>query len=273
MHYENLTYEAQENGVGIITLNRPRRANAMSQSMLKELEILCSRLERDDSLKCVVVTGAGTAFSAGFDLKDQADAMPQGVAQWVPLLETDFKGIMSFWNLSKPSVAAVNGPALAGGFELMLGCDLSVASETATFGEPELKFGAGIVSMLLPWFVGPKIAKEIIYTGEDSLSASRALSLGLINKMVPAKQVLSEAIKLATRIAQMDPMVLGRTKLALNRTYEIMGMQNALRAALDIDIMIEGEGSQLKRDFLQIVREGGLGKALAWREDRYASQR
>lgn len=270
MHYENLTYETRTDGVGVVTLNRPRRANAMSQSMLKELEALCSRLDSDENLRCVVVTGAGPAFSAGFDLKDQADAMPQGVAQWVPLLEADFKGIMSFWSLSKPSIAAVNGPALAGGFELMLGCDMSIASETATFGEPELKFGAGIVSMLLPWFVGPKIAKEIIYTGEDGLTAVRALSLGLVNKVVPPDRVLPEAMALAARVAQMDPMVLGRTKQALNRTYEIMGMQRALRAALDIDIMIEGEGSQLKRDFLRIVRDEGLGKALAWRENRYA---
>jgi enoyl-CoA hydratase len=272
MHYENLLYDVREDGIGIVTFNRPKRANAMSQPMLKELENLCGRMEQDKSLKCIIVTGAGPAFSAGFDLKDQAEAMPQGVADWVPLLEADFKGIMSFWNLSKPSIAAVNGPALAGGFELMLGCDLAIASETAVFGEPELKFGAGIVAMLLPWFVGPKVAKEMIYMGEDTLSAARALELGLVNRVVPAAEVMPAAIEQARKLAQMDPMVLGRTKLALNRTYEIMGMQRALRAALDIDIMIEGEGSQLKRDFLQEVRREGLGKALAWREARYAAR-
>jgi len=271
MTYENLLFDVPEDGIGVITFNRPRRANAMSQDMLKELDDLCVRIERDPALKCVVVTGAGPAFSAGFDLKDQADAMPQGVAQWVPLLEADFKGIMAFWNLSIPSVAAVNGPALAGGFELMLGCDLAIATDTAVFGEPELKFGAGIVSMLLPWFVGPKIAREMIYLGEDSLSAERALTLGLINKITSAENLMDTAMQHARRLAQMDPMVLRRTKQALNRTYELMGMTNALRAALDIDIMIEGEGSQLKRDFLQVVRKEGLGKALAWREARYAT--
>ncbi len=271
MHYESLLYETIGDGIGIVTFNRPKHANAMSQSMLKELEHLCGQMEQDKDLKCVIVTGSGPAFSAGFDLKDQAAAMPQGVAEWVPLLESDFKGIMSFWNLSKPSIAAVNGPALAGGFELMLGCDLTIAADTAVFGEPELKFGAGIVALLLPWFVGPKIAREMIYMGEDNLSAHRALDLGLINKITPASDVLDTALSYARRIVQMDPMVLGRTKQALNRTYEIMGMQHALRAALDIDIMIEGEGSQLKRDFLQVVRSDGLGKALAWREARYAT--
>jgi enoyl-CoA hydratase len=271
MHYESLLYDIHEGGIGVVTFNRPRRANAMSQSMLKELEHLCVRMEQDRDLRCVIVTGAGPAFSAGFDLKDQADAMPQGVADWIPLLEADFKGIMSFWNLSKPSIAAVNGPALAGGFELMLGCDLAIAADTAVFGEPELKFGAGIVALLLPWFVGPKVAREMIYMGEDSLSAQRALELGLVNKITPAADVFDTAMTYARRLAQMDPMVLGRTKQALNRSYELMGMQQALRAALDIDIMIEGEGSQLKRDFLQVVRRDGLGQALAWREARYAT--
>lgn len=105
----------------------------MSQHMLREMKDVCRVLDADDEVRCVVVTGAGSAFSSGFDLKDQADAMPSGVGDWVPLLEADFEGIMSFWNLSKPSVAAVNGPALAGGFELMMGCDLAITVETAVF--------------------------------------------------------------------------------------------------------------------------------------------
>ncbi len=270
MNFETIAYESPERGIGVVAFNRPRTANAMSQHMLREMDDLCATLARDQDLRCVIVTGAGRAFSSGFDLKDQAQAMPTGVADWVPLLEADFKAIMSFWNLPLPSIAAVNGPALAGGFELMLACDLAVASEDAVFGEPELKFGAGIVAMILPWFVGPKIAKEMIYTGEDQITARRALELGLVNQVVPAAHVMSTAMGLARKLAQMDPMVLRRTKMAINRSYEIMGMQAALRAALDIDIMIEGEGSQLKRQFLQVVRDEGLGKALAWREARVA---
>lgn len=268
MDYESIAYDSRDGGIGVVTFNRPRAANAMSQRMLQELDDLCTRLARDEDLKCVIVTGAGPAFSSGFDLKDQAIAMPNGVADWIPLLEADFKGIMSFWNLPKPTIAAVNGPALAGGFELMLACDLAVASDDAVFGEPELKFGAGIVAMILPWFVGPKVAKEIIYTGEDKITARQALDLGLVNHVVPAADVMDAAMELASKLTHMDAMVLQRTKMAINRSYEIKGMQAAMRAALDIDIMIEGEGSQLKRDFLQIVRDQGLGKALAWREAR-----
>lgn len=268
MNWETLTFDKPEQGIGLVTFNRPRRANAISQHMLKELDDVCSAIAADDDVRCVVVTGSGNAFSAGFDLRDQADAMPSGVKEWVPLLEADFKGIMQFWNLGKPSVAAVNGPALAGGFELMMGCDLAVAVESATFGEPELKFGAGIVAMILPWYVTPKVAKGVIYTGEDSISARQALEWGLINKIVEPDQLMPEAMAVARKLARMDPMVLQRTKQALNRTYEIMGMKDALRSALDIDIMIEGEGTDLKRGFLKVVREEGLAKALAWREQR-----
>lgn len=268
--YDTLLFDTPADGIGLLTLNRPSRANAMSQHMLRELEQLCARIKQDSTLRVVVVTGAGAAFSSGFDLKDQAESMPSGVRDWVPLLEADFKGIMSFWELPQATVAAVNGPALAGGFELMLACDLAVASEDAVFGEPELKFGAGIVSMLLPWFVGPKVAKGIIFTGEDKIPAAEALRLGFVNQIVPSEEVHPRALALARTLARMDPMVLQRTKAAVNRSYEIMGMKAALRAALDVDIMIEGEGSQLKRDFLGRVREEGLEKALAWRERKFA---
>lgn len=272
MTWDTLVYDKPEDGVAVLTFNRPRRANAMSQHMLREMDSVCQEIAKDDEVRCVIVTGAGSAFSSGFDLKDQADAMPSGVADWVPLLEADFKGIMSFWNLPKPSVAAVNGPALAGGFELMMGCDLAVAVDSAVFGEPELKFGAGIVAMLLPWYVTPKIAKGVIYTGEDTISAQQALEWGLINKVVGADELMGEAFAMARKLARMDPMVLQRTKMAVNRSYEIMGMQAALRSALDIDIMIEGQGTDLKRGFLKVVREEGLGKALAWREARLAGK-
>ncbi len=270
MTWDTLVYDKPEDGIAVLTFNRPRRANAISQHMLREMDSVCQEIARDDGVRCVIVTGAGSAFSSGFDLKDQADAMPSGVADWVPLLEADFKGIMSFWNLPKPSVAAVNGPALAGGFELMMGCDLAVAVDSAVFGEPELKFGAGIVAMLLPWYVTPKVAKGVIYTGEDTISAQQALEWGLINKVVGADELMDEAFAMARKLARMDPMVLQRTKMAVNRSYEIMGMQAALRSALDIDIMIEGQGTDLKRGFLKVVREEGLGKALAWREARLA---
>ena len=160
--------------VGRITLNRPERTNALNQVMLDEIGAALDGAERDADIGAVVVRGAGSAFSSGFDLKDQMQARPSGVGQWRPILSKDFDTVMRFWHCPKPTIAAVRGPCLAGACELALACDMTVAADDAFFGEPELKFGAGIVVMLLPWIVGPKLAKEIILLGQDRIPAARA---------------------------------------------------------------------------------------------------
>ena len=254
--------------VGLITLNRPDRMNAMDQQMLADLADVLDRAEADPDTRAVVVTGAGKGFSSGFDLKAQAANTPQGVEQWRPALRRDFDTVMRFWHLDKPTVAAVHGPALAGACELAMACDITVAAEGASFGEPELKFGAGIVVMILPWVVGPKLAKEIILTGEDAVPARRAYEMGMINRVVPDGTHLDEAMAIARRIASFDRPLVSETKRAINRTFELMGMGEALEAALDIDLLIEGQGMETKRLFLEIVRNEGLRAALAWRDKR-----
>jgi enoyl-CoA hydratase len=176
---------------------------------------------------------------------------------------------MRFWHSSKPTIAAVRGYCLAGGCELALACDLTLAADDAIFGEPELKFGAGIVVMLLPWLVGPKLAKELILTGADRIPAQDALRIGLINRVLPAAELEPAAVKLARHIAVIDPMLVKRTKRAINRTFEIMGMMEALESALDIDLAIEGQGSEDKRQFMEIARRDGLRAAFAWRDARF----
>ncbi len=253
--------------VALITLNRPERLNAIDQPMLDELQSACDRAEADDAVGAVVLTGAGKAFSSGFDLQAQAAATPQGVSEWRPVLRRDFDAAMRFWHLSKPTVAAVHGPALAGACEMSMACDVTVAAEDAVFGEPELKFGAGIVVMLLPWIVGPKRAKEIILLGLDRISAEEARAMGLVNRVVPVWRDVEEALALARRMAGMDRTLMRETKRAINRGYELIGMGAALEAALDIDTLIEGEGMPTKRRFLEIARSDGL-RARPWRGAR-----
>lgn len=254
--------------VGLITLNRPERLNAMDQAMLIELDAVLDRAEADADTGAVVVTGAGKGFSSGFDLKAQAAETPEGVEQWRPVLRRDFDTVMRFWHLSKPTIAAVHGPALAGACELAMACDITIASENATFGEPELKFGAGIVVMILPWIVGPKIAKEIILTGEDALPARRAYEIGMVNRVVAEGSHLDEALAVARRIAALDRTLVAESKRALNRSFELMGMGEALEAALDIDLAIEGQGMETKRLFLEVARRDGLRAAIDWRDKR-----
>ena len=270
MEFETITVDRQD-AVWLLTLNRPNRLNAMNQKMLSELQAACEIIEADPSCRVVVVTGAGKAFTPGFDLQDQAANTPHGTLAWRPVLQRDFDSVIRFWNLKKPTIAAVKGAALAGGCELAMACDITIAGASATFGEPEVKFGAGIVVMLLPWIVGPKKAKEIAFLGKDQLSAEEACNIGMVNQVVPDDKVLSTALEAARAIAVVDPMVIRRTKQQINETMEIAGMNRALKRSLEIDLELEGEGSVDKKGFLRELREGGLRSALAWRDRRFGT--
>ena len=272
MSFQTILYEKLEH-VALITLNRPERLNAINQTMLSELQTACDVIERDNDIRAVVLTGAGRTFSSGFDLKEQAETAPTGIDVWRPILKEDFKGIMRFWYLSKPTIAAVRGHALAGAFEMTLACDMTIAAEDSVFGEPELKFGAGIVALLLPWHTGPKQAKELLLTAHDQIDAERALALGLINKIVTTGQEVSAALKFARRMARMNPDLMSQTKAAINRTYQIMGLDEALAMALDVDLLIEGVGTDDKREFLARTRKDGLRSAIVWRDSRIEDER
>lgn len=255
--------------VGRITLNRPERTNAINGTMLSELRSALDLCEGDATVRAVVVRGAGNAFSSGFDLKEQMERRPTGVAQWRPILRKDFDVPMRFWHLSKPTIAAVRGPCLAGACELALACDMTIAAEDAFFGEPELRFGAGIVVMIFPWIVGPKVAKEIILMGQDRISAVRAREIGMINRVVPSADIDETALNMARHIGAIDPALVRETKRSINRSIEARGMLEALEAALASDMLIEGEGSPDKMRFMDIARSDGLKAALAWRDARF----
>ena len=258
--------------VARLTLARPARANAMNPAMLAEIGVALDAIERDEAIRAVVVTGAGAAFSSGFDLKEQMERRPAGVAAWQPLLRKDFDTIMRFWHFPRPTIAAVRGACLAGACELALACDMTIAAEDAFFGEPELKFGAGIVAMILPWLVGPKIAKEIILLGEDRIPAARARELGMVNRVVPAEALDATALAIADHLAAIDPNLVKESKRAINRAYEARNMLEALEEALAIDLAIEGAGSPDKIAFMDIARRDGLRAALAWRDGRFAGR-
>src|ERR1700674_681520 len=255
--------------VARLTLARPERANAINQAMLGEIGTALDEIEEDADVRALIVTGAGAAFSSGFDLKEQMERRPTGVEAWGPLLRKDFDTIMRFWHFPRPTIAAVRGPCLAGACELALAGDITIASQDAFFGEPELKFGAGIVAMILPWVVGPKIAKEIILLGEDRIPAARARDIGMVNRVVAAEELEGTALAIAEHIAAIDPNLVKETKRAINRAFEARHMLEALEEALAIDLAVEGAGSHNKVRFRQIARRDGLKAALAWRDSRF----
>ena len=266
--YESIRVQIDRH-VGHLELHRPERINALGKSMLLEIHDALDTLEADPQVRVIVLSGAGKGFSSGFDLKEQMARKPEGAAVWREILELDFSTTMRFWDSPKPTIAAIHGPCMAGAFEMALACDVSVCSRDAVFGEPELKFGAGIVTLLLPWMVGPKAAKDIILTGDDTVNADRALALGIVSRVVEPGEHLATALRIARNLAVMDPGLVRDTKKALNRTYEIQGMRDALKTALDIDHAIESAGSPDKKRFMDLAREQGLTAALAWRDARF----
>lgn len=266
--FQNIRVSSGE-GVGQLQLHRPERLNALNKATLLEINAALDAFEADAAVRAIVLSGAGRGFSSGFDLKEQMERRPEGAAVWREVLELDFSTTLRFWDSPKPTIAAIHGACMAGAFEMALACDLAVCSRDALFGEPELKFGAGIVTLLLPWVVGPKAAKDIILTGDDAIDAERALALGIVSRVVPEGEHLTAALRIARQMAVIDPDLVRDTKKAINRSYEIQGMRAALDTALDIDHAIESSGSPDKRRFMDVAREQGLKAALAWREARF----
>ena len=267
--YETIEYETR-GPIGLITLNRPDRLNAINHQMVEELNAVLDAIEADDDVRVVVLHGAGRAFCAGFDLKDEAEIQDQNVTELVPAMQHDLDSIMRLWHFPKPTIAAAHGYAIAGGCELALACDLTVASEGFKLGEPDLRFGAGIVVLLLPWLTGPKQAKEMYLVGDDRIPAQRCLEMGLINRVVPEGDHLEVALEMAHKIAVIDTFSVSMTKKAINRTYEIMGMDEALDSALEAGCLIEAAVVPEREEFMEIARRDGLKAAIAWRDARFS---
>ena len=194
--------------VGIIRINRPEARNAVNGEVANGMEAALDDFEADANIQAVIVTGNGPTFSAGADLK----LVATGRAAEIATERGNFAGIVRR-DYSKPLIAAVNGAALAGGFEIVLACDLVVAADHAVFGVPEVKrglFAAAGGLIRLPKRVPLALATELAITG-DPIDANRALQLGLVNRVVPAEDVLDTALELAGRIAENGPLAVKNT--------------------------------------------------------------
>jgi enoyl-CoA hydratase len=252
-----------------ITINRPEKMNAINSDVLDGLHSALDRAIADDEVKVVVVTGAGErAFSAGYDLSAEAAHSDIPAHEWHGVLAADIDATMKLWALPKPTIAAVRGYCLAGGCELAMACDMIVSGESGRFGEPEIRYGSGPVTLLMPFILGQKKTNELLFTG-DAMPAAEAERCGLVNRVVEAHELEDAAQELALRIAPTPLPVLRLTKLALVRAYEAMGLRQAVGANLDISSMLNAAETPEQREFDQIVRDQGLKAALRWRDSRY----
>jgi len=202
----------------VVTINRPDARNAVNGEVAEAMESTLDELERDDDVRVVVVTGAGPTFCAGADLK----AVSRGGGGEVATKRGGFAGF-THRDFPKPVIAAVNGPAVAGGFEIVLACDIVVAADEAVFGIPEVKrglFAAAGGLIRLPKRVALPLAMELALTG-DTIDAQRAYTVGLANRVVPRDRVVDEAVAIADRIA-------GHPQLA------VLNARRMVREALDL---------------------------------------
>jgi enoyl-CoA hydratase len=216
-----------EEGIGVITLNRPDKLNALNRTLLEELGTLLDSIEKREEIKALVVTGSGDkAFAAGADIGELKDLDPMGGRETAQFGQ----GLCSRLENSKiPVVGAVNGFALGGGCELAMACHMRVASERAQFGQPEVALGlipgyGG--TQRLPRLVGRGVAIELLVTG-DRIPADRAFQLGLVNQVVPHEELMAKAMDLAKRASKHGPLAVRYCIEAVNQGIQ-MPMEEAL---------------------------------------------
>ncbi len=272
MGFETVIYE-ESGPLAVLTLDRPDKLNAINAQMVAELGQAMDRAEAAASVRAIVLRGAGRAFSAGFDLDMGQDESGDPIGFLRSELRKDFDIIMRFWDCPKPTIAAVHKYCLGSAMEMAVACDITVSAEGCRFGAPEVKFGSGIVALILPWAIGPKAAKELLLTGDDRVSAERALALGLINRVVPQDDYVEHAMRIAREIAANDRIAVELTKQAINRGCEIMGMRQALLQGLELDVVVEASETPESREFNEILERDGSKAAIAWREARLAQER
>ncbi len=253
-----------------ITLNRPEKLNAISFAVNDAVVDGLLRAERDDEVRVVVLAGAGKAFSAGHDLQEEVDAKVNGAYGWHAFLEAHQEVVRRLWACRKPLIAAVHGHCLGGGFEFALACDIIVATSEATFGHVEILYGSGPVTVMLPFLIHERKARELILTG-DTIGAEEALEWGIINQVVEPEALGAAVARYVGKLAPTPVAVMRMHKLALQRASELKGMLAAAQTNVEISAILNSAETPEQRQFDSIVADRGLKEALAWRSARYAS--
>jgi methylglutaconyl-CoA hydratase len=218
----------------VIALNRPDKRNALSRALIQALKDAFDRAKNDATARCVILTGAGPAFCAGMDLAELAETLqqPAETAIW-----EDARRLMglyeSIYTLPKPTIAAVNGAAVAGGAGLVTVCDLALAVPSAVFGYTEVRRGL-VAAMVMPHLlrhVGERCARHLLLTGE-LIDAAEACRVGLINRVVPAEQLLEKSMELAKSLADGGPNALAMTKSLLQKfSRQALSIEETARAS------------------------------------------
>jgi enoyl-CoA hydratase len=244
-----------------ITLHRPDKLNAIDRTLAAALDDAIARACADPAIGAILLTGAGRAFSVGYDLVSEDYA--NDAEWWRDNIDECCRHLFAIWNAPLPIVAAVNGFALAGGLELMLCCDLAIAAEDARLGEPEVRHASGPPTLMLPWIVPIRHARHLMYTG-DMIDGREAARIHLVNEAVPAERLLPEARRLATKLARMPKPAIKYAKASLNQAQLLAGLQAPWE--YNRETMAQLHASGPGRAWLQRLLEMPLKEFLELRE-------
>ena len=260
-----------DGSVGVVTMNRPDKLNAISPELMEALVAAFRKADDDASTSVVLLRGNGRSFCVGYDIgraSPERDAWRHDAIRYTQHLHSVLAFELAPWDMKKPVIAEVQGHALGGGCELAMMCDLTIAGDDAKFGEPEIRFSTAGPALVMPWLIGLKKARELLYFG-DTIGAQEALALGMINRVVPAAELGAQALRLARRLALISPEALTALKLALNRGAEAGGFRAAMKSGVDILGPLYAARTKAGVKFRDAVQAQGLRAALAARMDEF----
>ena len=221
MEFECILYEKKD-GIATITLNRPKVLNAMNKQLWLDMQAAFDNVACDADMKAIIITGGGRAFSTGADLKESKDRSPEDYRDYLEELQAASKKIIGF---EKPTIAAINGYALGSGYELALACDIRVAAEDAQIGSPEARVTSSVTGgamRLIQDLIGPGKARELLFTAKN-IDGREAERIGLVNRAVPAQDLMETARQMAMEIAQ-------------NSSFSIKMIKKGLQMANDVSL-------------------------------------
>ena len=267
---EELVLYDKEEKVGLVTLNRPQKLNALNMDMRAALSAALRRADEDAATSVVVLRGAGRSFCVGYDLGGGGgnEAWRHDALKYHGRLDVSLSMELQPWYMKKPVIASVQGHALGAGCELAMFCDLTIAAEDAKFGEPETRYSQAGPGFVMPWIIGYKKARELLYFG-DMIDAPTALDLGMINRIVTAEELPAATMKYAKRLALIAPEALAATKLAINRGADAAGFRNAMQAGIDVVAPLYAATTEVSTEFREKTQKEGLAAAVKWRRAQF----
>lgn len=264
---DGLPLTETRDGVLYITLNRPKKLNALTPQIYLAIGDHVQAADRNPDCKAIVLRGAGRAFSSGFDLKLELGTKTHE-EKLRSIHDVANRARWAIWNCRKPVIAAVHGYCLAGAFELVLPTDFTIATESCRLGEPEILFGAGPAFMMVPWMVNHKQAKDLLLTGRQ-ISAGEALAMGIVTRVVPDDALDSAVASLVETVCRLPSAAVWLSKAGINRAFEAMGMVPHINGWGETAAYLSYIDDPARTKFKSQVMDQGTSAGLRWREGYY----